>query len=621
MKKLWFGILATLLLAVFVAPAFAWDFSTMGQFEWRYRYIGRANGYQDLFGDMRLQDNPLLTFPAGTGPIGFAGPNFWRGYNGPNGGAMTTASWGSSVKVVRAGFAFADADASEYDQRMTFLPEIRINNAIRLRGNIDLASIRQKYNHRDMVTNGPMDRWYQDRMSQNAFDTAMIPSVNQWHLTAQLPWGLLSAGARDFPWGPGAVLGYNTRNDSLLFVLPYGPFRIIPQFWLANNPDGFGAFLPYGGIGPLPNTVVNMDNGTHFPVWWSVVATYTNGPVDMGGGFLQRTLHSNNANLVGEGFVGLRPAVYNPGLPPTIYGYGGMDQAILAFTTYLKYNNGRFFANLEYWWGNIDTYFLGYGVLDAHRPAATVSGAPQMYTEGSMAFAELGAMCGPAKLTAMFAWSGGQALNNGNPTKAYSGIAINNQATDPYNYLLFHTYGGGNDAPWNAGIAFTNDENGQMADAWCLAGRLDYAVAANLNIWGSYMWANRVEENGWLAGQKDWNGNVATGATNPLGLWTAADAVAWKNSAMPGAGGNMNPYVDSCYLGWEADMGVDWKLLENMTVCSRYAYWQPGTWFDQAYQVVGLNAGGTVAANAPYGGFMQGRSAIQSFSSSIMIDF
>ncbi len=28
----------------------------------------------------------------------------------------------------------------------------------------------------------------------------------------------------------------------------------------------------------------------------------------------------------------------------------------------------------------------------------------------------------------------------------------------------------------------------------------------------------------------------------------------------------MNPYVDTVASGWEADMGVDWKLLENMTV-------------------------------------------------------
>ena len=91
MKKLWLGILATLLLTVFVAPAFAWDFTMSGQFEWRYRYLGRANGYQDLFGDMRLQDSPIMTaIPGTTGPIGFAGPNFYRGYNGTTAAPMAT---------------------------------------------------------------------------------------------------------------------------------------------------------------------------------------------------------------------------------------------------------------------------------------------------------------------------------------------------------------------------------------------------------------------------------------------------------------------------------------------------------------------------------------------------
>ncbi len=632
MKKLWFGILVTLLVTVFIAPAFAWDFSMMGQFEWRYRYLGRANGYQDLFGDMRLQDNPLINigFPAGTGPIGFAGPNFWRGYNGNNALPMATSNCGSQLRIVRGGFSYADSDASEYDQRMTFLPEIRINNAIRLRGNVDLAGIRQKYNHRDMQTNGPMDRWYQDRMSQNAFDTAMIPSINQWYATAQLPWGILAVGNRDAPWGVGAVWNNRVQQDAILMLLPYGPFLFGAQFWLEHNPDGFGAFRPYGSLGtvldppadhtgPAPNTVVNLDNGEHPTAAWSLLMVYRSGPIDCGAGFLHELLHSNNANLLGAtGLTGFRPVYYNPlsPYPNELYGFGGVDLAVLMEFAYLKYNNGRFFANLEYWWANEDTYFLGYG--QTLRPGSTASGAPQAYTEGSMFFGELGAMCGPAKLSGMFAWSGGASLNNGNPTKVYTGIAIDGQATDAYNYLLFHTYGGGNDAPWNTGLSFVNDENGMMVDAYALGARLDYAVAANLNIWGSYMWASRVEQNGWLAGQKDSNGNPATDpVTGGLLPWTAYDAQQWKINNMPGAGGAMNPYVDDRLLGWEANVGVDWKLLENMTVMSRYAYWQPGPWFDQAYQVIGLNGGGGASVT----GFMQGRSAIQAFSSSIMIDF
>lgn len=642
MKKLWFGILVTLLITVFVPPAFSWDFSMMGQFEWRYRYFGRANGYQDLFGDMRLQDNPIINqgFGTGTGPIGFAGQNLWRGYNGQNNMPMPTGSWGSEIRIVRAGNSYADCDASEYDQRMTFLPQIRINNAIRLRSNLDLAAIRQKYNHRDFQTNGPLDRWYQDRLSQNAFDTAMIPSINQWYVTVQLPWGLLSAGQRDFPYGTGAILGMNTRMDALVFFIPYGPFRFIPVFWLTQNPYGFGAFTPYQVIpndpydptsnhtGPAPNTVPSMDSGTHCPFYGGILMTYSNGPVEFGGGFAEFTVHSNNVNLGEWGLVGYRPVYLNLAspAPSKMYGFGGFDQFATVWTAFLKYNNGRYYTNMEYGFANIDSYFLGYG--QTPRLGSQVSGAPQLYVEAPYAFIETGILCGPAKLSGMLAWSGGPALNNGNPTKSYSGLTINYQATDAYNYLLFKNFGGGNDAPWQSGVTFMNDDYGQMSDAWCLAARLDYAVAANLNVWGSYMWANRVEENGWLAGQKDWNGNPATGAVGNGLPWTVADAQRWKAFAMPGAGAaaNMNPYVDDCYLGWEADIGVDWKLLENMAVMTRYAYWQPGPWFDQAYQVVGLNGAGAAAPNAApapgvLGGFMQGRSAIQSFSSSILIDF
>ena len=74
---------------------------------------------------------------------------------------------------------------------------------------MDLASVRQKYNHRDYQTNGPLDRWYQDRTSANAFDTAMIPSINQWKLKVALPCnGTLTLGAKDFMVGPGAQWGY-----------------------------------------------------------------------------------------------------------------------------------------------------------------------------------------------------------------------------------------------------------------------------------------------------------------------------------------------------------------------------------------------------------------------------
>ena len=607
MRKLWLGILATLLVVVFVAPSFAWEFSMTGEFEVRYRYFGRADGSKDLFGDMNFQNSGLNT----TGEIiGFAGPNFYRGFNGGTiaaPAAMPTGSRGTNVRIVKGGWSAAESDAFTNDQRMTFAPTIRINNAIRLTSQMDLAGIQQKYNHRDVITNGPLNRWYQDRVSENAYDTAMIPSINQFRVVAQLPWGTLSYGlTKDFPFGTGAVLGVNTRASALLVVVPYGPFRFLPGIWLARNTDGYGNLTPYTSP-MLPATTaaaVNYDSGLKNRLYWAPAMTYSNGPLELGAAMFHQLLHYDSAYTGPVGRTTFDNGQFGTATPWT---YRGSDTVLTIYAAYMKYNNGRFFANAEYGFGSVDSTFLG-----SSPGFGANTGAPQLSTERSYAFAEGGALVGPAKLGLMFAWTPGNVLNNANNTKAYGGIAINYVATDAYNYLMFHTYGGGNDAPWTgAGLSFTIDENGQMADAYALGGRFDYAVAANLNFWGSYMWAHRVEQNGYYAGGKNSSG-VA-------GNTTAVAAQIWKANAIGGAigAGGVNPYVDNGFIGWEANLGADWKLLENLKVTSRYAYWHPGEWFDQAYQVLGTLPGGA-ASNAAA---MTGRSAIQAFEASVVVDF
>jgi hypothetical protein len=56
--------------------------------------------------------------------------------------------------------------------------------------------------------------------------------------------------------------------------------------------------------------------------------------------------------------------------------------------------------------------------------------------------------------------------------------------------------------------------------------------------------------------------------------------------------------------------------LEGMNMHVRYAYWQPGGWFDQAYQAIGVRDG-VVVDNA----LVVGRSAIQAISGSFLISF
>ena len=122
------------------------------------------------------------------------------------------------------------------------------------------------------------------------------------------------------------------------------------------------------------------------------------------------------------------------------------------------------------------------------------------------------------KLPSYWAWAPGQNLANplttppGTHTTKSTPYPVNYQAMEPYNTLMFHTFGGGNNQfSW----VFGADGTGLMGDAWALGVRLDYAVASNLNVWGTYLWAERLERDGYLAGQ--------------FGALGTPDAVRWRS--------------------------------------------------------------------------------------------
>ena len=287
MKKLWLFLLVFGLAFGSVGFSYAWEFSMTGEFEWRYRYWGRIGGYQDLFGNMNAQNNSNAL-------IGFAGPNYYRGYN-PNDSTLNSGSNASNVRIVRGGFSNSESDGFLNDQRMTFYPKLAVNQALHFLAMVDLAGIRQKYNHRDVVTNGPLERFYEDRVSRNAFDTAMIPSISQFKLTAQIPWGILSLStAKDFVFGTGALLGLNNRGSALVMIIPYGPFRIIPALWVARNypvQEGYASYYPPDG---LPSYTTSPDSATKNTAQAAGAITYSSGPVDLGWILVYQKYHVNN---------------------------------------------------------------------------------------------------------------------------------------------------------------------------------------------------------------------------------------------------------------------------------------------------------------------------------------
>jgi hypothetical protein len=77
-------------------------------------------------------------------------------------------------------------------------------------------------------------------------------------------------------------------------------------------------------------------------------------------------------------------------------------------------------------------------------------------------------------------------------------------------------------------------------------------------------------------------------------------------------------FVSDGFLGWEVNVGCDWKLLEHLTLKTRYAYWQPGEWFNLAYQAI-VPITGTTTSDA--NGVLGLRDPIQAFEGSFVIDF
>jgi hypothetical protein len=253
----------------------------------------------------------------------------------------------------------------------------------------------------------------------------------------------------------------------------------------------------------------------------------------------------------------------NNGIMP-IYG----NLFFLMSVNYLKYNNGRFFFNGEFTQQWIEQ------VRNGGRP---VSGSPYAW------MLEVGGLCGPTKVTlAHFLKTGqdrrggilgtsravGSGTGAGDVTAGDFGGFANDkiegfiafggadEVLKPYNFLI-GLYGSGNNAYDPSGNPIYND-------FVAYAARLDYAVAANLNIWGSYIYAMRQSNTGTRVAQ--FNGGLAVAG----------------HTSSPATGFTV-PNVPDNYLGWEVDAGVDWKLLEGLTFKAVGAYWQPGPWFGWAY--------------------------------------
>jgi hypothetical protein len=255
---------------------------------------------------------------------------------------------------------------------------------------------------------------------------------------------------------------------------------------------------------------------------------------------------------------------------------------------WMKYNNGRFFANAE-----VSNY-------DRVRRRDMNPNGP-LYLEDVRYTAEIGFVAGPAKLSLLGSWAGGADRRQGQLLDRCAGafgggtILGNNIVYRPYSYLMVHSYAGGNGA-----FSVTNGWKGNFVDGWFLGARLDYAVAANLNTYVTACYAERVSQSygmGFMG---------PAGATGKSSLQNAIGSPILTHAILgPHAFFNRNaPAIPDLSLGWEFDAGFDWKLLEGLALKLDTAIWLPGKWFSYAYvdrSVAGWSSFATHVAGNAYG--------------------
>jgi hypothetical protein len=520
-------VVSALLIAVWCCAvpdaASAWELELDGKFEWIYEWY-QQRGANGFFGPYNADSG------AGTN---VANLNFWNGaqFDTP----MTTG-----------------ADAAWSYFTVELLPTIKVTEAIRFRGKLRLGQYLFPRKLEYITEDSP------------GINTAI--SDGQWMLfwvTAQTPWGIIGIGKR--PWKFGTGLQYDgddsATTESIVLVAPYGsfdvgigfhPFRHAGVPYLStvyHGVAGLALFDPYD-LAPLLPVFNRADKGGAFAKDLVGFLRYHSGPMLLGA-----------LGYYGSFHIG-------PEAPLVANQRAAQDSEFFHGTTFVQYNNGRFFFNAEaaavYW---TDRYSDPIGIVGAPNPR---------HSEQWRYMVELGCLVGPAKFTLLHAMTPGPDRRNG----AYIGkqpclfvwhpnfentYLSNYTVFRPYAYLFSFDYGSGLQA-YNSG------GDGYLRDARILAARMDYAVAANLNLSTSCMWAERTSRGyGWgFIGPNTAAAFDGTPKDGNIQLFN-------RGSGAPGS-----PNIPDSALGFEIDASVDWKLLEKWTVTIVAGYWQPGKWFNYA---------------------------------------
>ncbi len=546
------GIFIGVILLLGISPAVGFEISAKGGLTWEY--IGYSQlGSQGFFGSYNI-DNGAPS------PGGTSSSNGWLGYR------LTSLT-------------SSGTDAANSTMSMDCDVLMKVNPAIRVEGQYHVGGWGFSRNVSDVKYPADVSPKHWDpvgNLTTSSYSTMTVPGINQsfspgyWNtlwVTANTPLGSVVVGKRPFKFGTGLMFNGddNASTETVLLVTPVGPMR-------------FGL-----GIYPWRRQI---DQGYVEP---SRIAHQYFNPLDKSSGrrsdvigFMTYDAGSLSTGVLTEYYdYGIGPeAVNDPAdkarfLPEQVEGCFG--------AVFVKYCADRFFLNTEADWyyetvklqpnmnGNLAPAFLPIVVQGALTSNPSLF--RKSYVEHWRGMVEGGAILGPAKLSLIWAWIPGTDRRHGividRQDLRYDDLLTNSGLFRPYSMILVNGYGTGN----NSVSMITN--GGYLTDANALGGRLDYAIAANLNIYAAFFAAQRLSHGyGWGFIQPALGIAVPFPNPPPNGVTTG-----FVEYVRKGTVASPSPAIPDSNLGYEVDFGFGWKLMESYTLTGTFGFFQPGGWF------------------------------------------
>jgi len=572
-----FGVMLTL--PSIRVPAYAWELKLGGNMYHNFEYYSHQ-GDMGFFGPWNID----LSNAAGHLASGaYANANAWLGHQLQD----------NTFRDMLAGH-----DGSRRYYNVELRPEIRINPALRLSAKWRLVTSSQ-FGQNDYIAD-----------TAPGVDVAMASGfLTMFRADMTLPWGILVVGKRPDSFGMG--LHYNQGNASsegVALFASYGPFRVGWAFrpWrMGPSQSTTTSGVPNNTAGPeLRSQYLNdFERNDMRAVGDTQLAfTYRSGCIDMGARYNCNRRHYGPESLFFDG-------VTTPTRAVAVQRGMFFDYVEWHGCAYFKYFDGRFFFNTEVAHNESATYRLGQVAGQFVAPSPRYGRANPSYIDSWRWAVEVGAVIGPSRITAFYAFLPGQdrrGWRNGNmraidkqPFTNIAGYGMHS-VFRPYTLLMGPAYGSGVNA-------YDFHGHGYINEACVLALRSDYAVAANLNVYGTFLWAERSSKgHAW--------GFIRPFAIGSSGTTGGGFQVYYGNDRT-GAGGEFNPAdangqvqpdlrstpnIPDTGLGYEITAGADWELLDGFMLNTRVAYFVPGKWWSYACvdrSVPGWNAAVPSAAN------------------------